>query len=126
MTKTAVKFDEHGQVVNDPETYKAVAKVLQIDGSVMLGWTDEEYTHFDILLTFQVRATYGTGTIQGGVKPAQDLFVSIMRKGAFGFTVNDRQLHADYIAEKLGLSGNNVTTRKLAELIEGIRQELIV
>lgn len=61
------------------------------------------------------------GTLQGGLR-WNDLFVSIMRKGAFGFLTNVEK-DSGYIAEKLNL-GNNVTTEKLTELINAIIQNL--
>lgn len=46
------------------------------------------------------------------------MFVSIMRIGAFGFLI-DSEKHSGYIGEKLNL-GDNITTEKLIELINGI------
>lgn len=110
--------DKFGEVINGEKTYKEIAYKIKHGYSVIIGWTDEEYTHFDILFTLNV---VKEGTLQGGLR-WNDLFVSIMRKGAFGF-LTDSKKDSGYIGEKLGL-GDNVTTEKLTELINGIIDNL--
>lgn len=106
--------DEYGEVINGKNTYKEIVYQLKHGNSVIIGWTDQEYTHFDILFSVNV---IKEGTLQGGLR-WNDLFVSIMRKGAFGFLA-DTEKDSGYIGEKLGL-GNNITTEKVTELINGI------
>lgn len=115
MTRT-----EYLEITNSEETYEDIADILKEHGSMLIGWTDEIYTHYDILFLYKTRF-YGTN-IQGGIKSG-DLFVSIMRKGAFAFKVNDNKKSSGYIAEKLNLS-NNETTEKLTELINGVMKEI--
>lgn len=110
--------DKYGEVINGEKTYKEIAYLLKSGHSVIIGWTDEEYTHYDILFTLNV---VKEGTLQGGLR-WNDLFVSIMRKGSFGF-LTDSKKDSGYIGEKLGL-GNNITTEKLTELINGIIEHL--
>lgn len=111
-------LDEYGEVINGENTYKEIAYLLKSNNSVIIGWTDEEGTHFDVLFTLNA---VKKGTLQGGLR-WNDLFVSIMRIGAFGF-LTDGEKDSGYIGEKLGL-GNNVTTEKLTELINGIIENL--
>lgn len=120
-----MKYDEFGEVINAPETYKGIAEELK-DNAVLVGWTDEMSTHFDILFTLNA-LPYGTN-IQGGIRPRRDLFVSIMRWGAFAFEVADRDLHPGYLDEKLSVRGpmGQATSGKLAELINGVKKELLV
>ncbi len=106
--------DEYGEVINSEKTYKEIAYQLKHGNSVIIGWTDEEGTHYDILFSLNV---VKEGTLQGGLR-WNDLFVSIMRKGAFGF-LTDSPKDSGYIGEKLSL-GDNITTEKLTELINGI------
>ena len=111
-----MNYDKYGEIVNGVETYLDIAQKLLNRESVIIGWTDEEYTHYDILFTggaYQQEGNY----LQRGLR-GSDLFVSIMSKNAFGFKV-DGIKHEGYIAEKLNITGDT-TIRKLAELINGV------
>jgi hypothetical protein len=117
-----MKQDEYGEVINHGETYREIAQYLAYeDRPVLIGWTDQEGTHFDIMFVVNP-IMFGTN-IQGGLKQ-NDLFVGVMRQGIFGFIIKDENTHHGYIAEKLGMSPC-VTTEKLAELINGVKKELI-
>lgn len=70
----------------------------------------------DVLFTLRP-VTFGR--IDGGIHGSRDLFVSVMRRGSFGFAVGSTS-SAGYYAEKLNMGGG-ITTEKLAELINGIR-----
>ena len=59
--------------------------------------------------------------IQRGIK-GSDLFVSIMSYSSYGFKTDDKK-YQSYIEEKLNL-GNNITTKKITELINGIIENL--
>lgn len=115
-----VNYDEWGEVINGPETFKAVAQHIAHGGSAFIGWNDGDVTHLDILFSLTpVKA----GLVQGGLNQGQNLFVSIMRIGAFGFDINNPDTHPNYYAQKLGITGS-VTIEKLAELIDGIKEAL--
>lgn len=112
--------DKYGEIINGEKTYRTVASKLKNGKSVIIGWTDEEYTHFDILFTYSAYKEIGN-YLQRGLK-GPELFVSVIGKGAFGFgtlTIKDRH----YIAEKLNFNGHP-TIDKFAELINGIIAEL--
>ncbi len=115
-----MKYDEFGEVINDEETYKAIGERLKTGKSVLVGWTDGDMTHFDVLFTAGV-AMYGT--TQGGIK-ADDLYVSIMRRGAFAFEVVNTDTRAGYYAEKFG-GGLGSTADALSELINGVKKNLV-
>lgn len=106
--------DDYGEVINGENTYKEISYQLKHGNSVIIGWTDGEGTHLDILFSVNV---VKEGILQGGLRWS-DLFVSIMRIGCFGFTT-DGEKHSGYVGEKLNLR-DNVTTDKLTELINGI------
>lgn len=116
-----MKVDEYGEVINGQATYDEIVANLVLGRSIMIGWTDEQMSHFDILFSFRA-GRYGS-QIQGGLRPETDLLVSIMRVGAFGFEVNASELHPGYVGEKLFMSGT--TCEKLTELINGVKKELI-
>src|SRR3990167_6718131 len=116
----SVKYDNYGEIINSPETYKEIADTLKRRVSVLIGWTDGDMTHLDILFTVNVD---GFGHFQGGVKDT-DLFVSIMRRGAFGFEKDKDDTHAGYYNEKLG-GGLGSTADALAELINGVKKKLL-
>lgn len=113
--------DEYGEIINSEETFKEIAKLLSKSTPVLIGWTDEEGTHFDILFSYKV---YGFGHFQGGVQQS-DLFISIMRIGTFGFEVDHTDTFPSYYEEKLAVGNNLGSTReKLAELINGVKKYL--
>ena len=114
-----MNYDNYEEVINGEETYKRIAEVLNNNKSCIIGWSDGDMTHLDILF---VCNAMGFGHFQGGVK-SDDLFVSIMRRGAFGFETNNTDTYEGYYSEKLG-GGLGSTTEKLAELINGVKKEL--
>lgn len=118
----AVNFDEWREVVNGPETFAQLASNLREDGSVIIGWTDNRQSHLDILFTLR---PIQHGSLQGGLRGPSYLFVSIIRKGCFGFDIASvAPLHPSYVAEKLGDSENSPTVAALAELISGVIEAL--
>lgn len=112
--------DEYGEIINGAETYLEIADKLKRREAVVIGWTDELDTHYDILFTNGAYKQNGN-LLQRGLK-GNELFVSIMGKGAFGFDSNTLK-ERGYIAEKLNL-GISETTQKLTDLINGIIAEL--
>lgn len=119
--KTELDLDDYGEVVNGSNTYGVIASQL-LDGlSVVIGWTDSDFTHLDLLFTLRPQQH---GALQRGMRGDTDLFVSVSHFGMFGFKVNsENRLYPGYVSEKLGVGGE-VTTEKLAELIEGIRERV--
>jgi hypothetical protein len=114
--------DKYDEVINGEETYQKIAETLYLSSAVIIGWTDEEMTHYDILFT-QLPFQFGSN-LQGGIKPTSDLFVSIMRKGAFAFDIKNTDTHWSYYSEKLGGGFGETTGQKLADLINGVKKYL--
>jgi hypothetical protein len=115
----APELDEYGEVCNADNTYKYLANALKHSGKIIFGWTDGIGSHFDILLT--LNALYyikNRCTLQDEIMP-NDLFISIIRGGAFGFDLENDDKSKDYYAEKLHLSGGP-TTDKMADLFNGV------
>lgn len=110
---------EYNEIINGTETYKEIANNLKQHIPVIIGWTDEECTHLDILFTYQAHKEK-ENYLQGGFMPT-DLFVSILSWGSYGFEV-DREKNVGYISEKLGINGE--MAEKLTELINGLINEL--
>lgn len=113
--------DSYGEVLNGPGTYAEIVEDVGYGASALVGWTDGLGTHFDILFTRRP-ACPNPANIQGGVR-AGDLFVSIMRVGAFGFEINGLVKHHGYVAEKLHL-GDGPTSERVADLINGVIAQL--
>ena len=111
-------FDIYGEVVNGINTYRSIAKSLKNGESVIIGWTDQDYTHFDILFTLNCTQV---SLLQRGLR-GSDLFVSIMSHSAFGFKTESTKL-GDYIQEKLQISGTTCG-EKVKQLINGVIKEL--
>lgn len=114
--------DDYGEVTNSQVTYDQIAYKLTGLGRVLIGWTDGMMSHFDILFVLGVDPIFGNG-VQGGIQP-KDLFVSIMRRGAFGFDITQTDTHAGYYAEKLNVH-EGLTTDALAELINNVKKAII-
>lgn len=113
-------FDSYNEVVNGELTYRQIAKDIKSGKAIIIGWTDEECTHFDIF--FKLGANKSINNyLQRGLKQNY-LFVGIVDKTFYGFSA-DSVKHWTYIAEKLRL-GDNDCTRKVAELINGVIEEL--
>lgn len=112
--------DEYGEIINGYDTVLEISKRLKEGQAVIIGWTDKEYTHLDLLFNYN---TYKEGMLQRGLR-GSELYVSIISIGAFGFDVKDREIHSGYISEKLNIHGEP-TTSKLTELINGIIKELM-
>lgn len=119
-----MKTDKYGEIINHNDTFQEIARALNFKGSCLIGWTDEHMTHFDILFTYKQGGipTFG-GQIQGGIG-GSDLFVSIMRIGAFAFEINNRDTAWGYYNEKLSREINfgEVTGQKIADLINGVKK----
>ena len=114
-----MKYDEYGEVINEAETYKHIALLLET-GSVVIGWSDGQGTHLDILFCLR---PYEYGSLQGGQSASTDLFVAVLKRGAFGFEIKNEDTHAGYIEGKLG-GGLGSTADKLAELINQIKKAI--
>lgn len=118
-------LDEYGVHVNGQETYDAIAAALRAHSSLAISWTDQEGTQLDLLLAVPEHVV---GPFQGGIRQG-DLFVAIMRMGAFAFDITSNpRTDPGYYAEKLGRSqlGRSVTSVKLSDLINGVRSSLAV
>ena len=122
MFKPRLNADGYGECINGEDTYEGIAVFLkENDLPLVIGWSDGLGTHYDILLSFN--ALFAGGEKQGGIL-CTDLFVAVMRRGAFGFKTNQHQKYGIYVAEKLGLE-NGKTSALLADLINGIIRKLL-
>ena len=103
--------NNYGEIINGEETYKAIANRLLNNETVGIGWSDEEYTHFDII--FKLGLDCKVGDFQRGIR-RDYLFVGIIGHAFYGF-VPDTLKETGYITEKIGFRND-----KLSELINGI------
>lgn len=115
--------DSYEEVINGQETYDEIAGQLLLGNNVMIGWTDEDGSHYDILFCYKKMFMSGSN-IQGGINPRSDLFVSIMRLGAFSFEVEKTGTHYKYYSEKLGIRSLE-SIISIADLIEGIKRSIL-
>lgn len=115
----AIDKSKYDEIINGNYTYKKIARDLKNNKSVIIGWTDEEFTHFDIYFSLKNINQYGN--LQRGIKKS-DLFVGIVSWSFYGFKT-DTQKYESYICEKLRLNQSE-TTKKLTELINGIIREI--
>ncbi len=117
-----LNFDDYEEVINGEGTYEGIAEELGRN-SVLVGWSDGKGTHLDILFTLTA-LRFGS-QVQGGIRPHKDLFVSIMRMGAFGFDPEHTDTHGGYYDEKLtGFRLGTECAAALADLINGVKKHL--
>lgn len=107
----------YGEIINGERTYKTIANNLETFRACLIGWTDEDSTHFDILFTLP---TNKYGCLQRGLK-VNDLYISIMAHSSFGFKTDSEKMPG-YVGEKLNLGGD--IADKVTELINGVIKEL--
>lgn len=111
--------DSYGEITNGLNTYIIIGKELLEGKSVIIGWTDEEYDHRDILFTFRPQKH---GTLQRGLNFPSHLYVSIIDYSSMGFLIeddcNNRKANG-YIKEKLRLCDNHCDDM-ICDLINGV------
>ena len=121
--------DTYEEVINGPDTFKSIATWLYKDNydsdtskSVLVGWTDGNVDHRDILFTYNV---LHTGNHQRGMRWCH-FFVGIVDGPLYGFTIEmrtDNRKGEGYLKEKLHLHDNHCDD-KLCALIDGVIHEL--
>lgn len=113
-----VECDSYREVINSPITYTAIATELASRHRAIVGWTDGQGSHFDLLLAL---GPTPFGENRRGLRGYSDLFVGVLGCGCFGFDVTRSRepRHVTYIAEKLCLREDS-TSAALTELINGI------
>ncbi len=117
-----VDMDEEKLIINGDKTYKYIKDKLIEKGSVLIAWSDEIGSHLDILFTYNP-VSPNWSLVQGGIRPYY-LFVSIMKIGSFGFTIESNKT-ADYMMDKFQMPEIlRDTAAKLAELINGVIKEI--
>lgn len=114
-----MNVNNYGEVVNGKDTYKIIANTIKANGTIGIGWTDEDSTHLDII--FKLGLDTKCGSFQRGIK-SNYLYVSIIDYTSYAFVPDSIKL-GNYIQEKLRM--NNECGNKLAELINGIIGEMI-
>lgn len=117
-----MEYDKYGCIVGSSrKNCEDIARLLYKEKrSVLIAWTEGRGTQYDILFVY---APLVSGPIQGGLRHA-DLVVAIMRKGAFGFHVcNKDPLSEEYVAEKFSM-GSGPTAAALSALITGVRNAI--
>lgn len=113
-----MNIDKYGEIINGEATYQTIALDLINKGACIIGWTDGEYDHRDILFTYKA-SKYGC--LQRGLRGGY-LYVSIMGLSSMGFLPTDTKANG-YIMEKLQLSDNSCNN-KICDLINGVISEI--
>lgn len=118
-----VDVDKYREVINGDKTYSTIASSVSDFSSAIIGWTDQVGTHLDILFCY-MPGYISPAQLQRGIK-RNDLFVSIMGTGAFGFKLSSKDLAPGYIAEKLGIQNfGEDLINAFAELINNVKSRL--
>lgn len=112
-----MNYDRYGEIINGDLTYKEIARLLKQGETVGIGWTDEMFTHLDIVFKLGIKKF---GNFQRGIR-ANYLFISIISHTSYAFSIENEKL-GDYIQEKIQM--NDICGDKVKELINGIIREL--
>ena len=121
--KYDVNIDEFKEVINGNKTYNTIANSISEFSSAIIGWTDRAGTHLDILFCY-MPGYISPAQLQRGIKH-NDLFVSVMATGAFGFKLSQEKLAPGYIAEKLGIQNfGEDLINAFAELVNNVKSKL--
>lgn len=118
-----MNIDEYNEVINGEKTFAEIAKCLINDGKCIIGWTDEQCDHRDILFTFEPK--HLGGVLQRGLIWCY-LYVSIMDFSSMGFLIEDDNNNVksnEYIKEKLRLHDNHCD-EAICDLINGVISQL--
>lgn len=117
--KKFMNYSEYDEVINGEQTYKFIGEELKKGNNVIIGWTDQEFTHFDIY--FQLGIDNKCGPLQRGMRP-EYLYVGIIDHNFYGFRTDTAKM-GDYIAEKLRIDSPNLA-KKVSDLINGVIENL--
>ena len=122
-----MNFNGYNEVINGPATYKEIAEILKNKTPVLLGFTDNDATHYDILFNYGNivhlnRVHTAESTVQRGIRET-DLFVSILGTNSYGFNI-DTTKHESYICEKLFNGRMDYSVSEVAKLINGVIEEM--
>ena len=117
-----MNFDKWEEVINGENTFKTIAETLLDTGKCIIGWTDQECDHRDILFTYQPKQY---GNLQRGLRWCY-LYISIMGCSSMGFLIENKTnniKNSGYIKEKLYLRDNSCDN-KICDLINGVIHEI--
>lgn len=118
-----MNFDKYNEVINGEHTYNTIAKTLLDTGKCIIGWTDQDYDHRDILFTYKPK--HLGGELQRGMRWCY-LYISIIDHTSMGLLIEsntDNTKHETYLMEKLRLSDNSCD-KKICELVNGVIREI--
>lgn len=111
--------NEYDEVINGQAIFSKIAEELLKTGKCIIGWTDEEYDHRDILFTYCPK--HLGGGLQRGLRWCY-LYVSIIGYSCMGFLIeknSNNKKDIGYLQEKLNLHDNHCDL-KICELINGV------
>ena len=118
-----VDVDEYREVINGNKTYNTIANSISDFSSALIGWTDRVGTHLDILFCY-MPGYISSSYFQRGIR-GNELFISIIGTGAFGFKLSQEKLAPGYIAEKLGIQNfGDDLINAFAELVNNVKSKL--
>ena len=117
MISEDFNYASFGEVINGKETYNAIAKALKNNEAIGIGWTDEKYTHLDIIFKLGITKI---GYFQRGMRDYY-LYVSIIGHNCFAF-IPDTIKEGNYIQARMNME--NSCGDKLAELVNGVIESL--
>lgn len=113
-------LNSYNEVINNICTYSKIAEELLNSGKVLIGWTDNEFDHRDILFVLNVTKI---GECQRGIKSSY-LYVSILYTGNVSSAFPIEEVSGDYIRKNLNLN-NNSCDDSIICLVKGVLENII-
>jgi hypothetical protein len=119
-TETYVILEDGECVINDPQNYETLARILRDEHAVLFAWSDRHDTQLDLILNY---APTAFGRTIEGFDESPHLLVSVVSFGAYGFPLDGRRHDPRVVGAELE-TGINPATEQLTDLINGICLEL--
>lgn len=107
-------LDEEGYFIPSSENISIITMGLKHGHTILIPFNAGDMTQYDILLSYGAFVVGNPTLLQGGLK-LDDLFVSIIRKGSFGFKIGQTSSN-EYYMEKLGVGSSFLLTEVLNEI----------
>lgn len=107
-------LDEEGYFIPSSENISIITMGLKHGHTILIPFDSGDMTQHDVLLSYGAFVVGNPVLLQGGLK-LDDLFVSVIRKGSFGFKIGQTSSN-DYYNEKLNIGVTQTLTDFLNEL----------
>lgn len=112
-----LELDEYNCVITTHKNIKEITKEILKNKSIIFTWENDSDC-YTVILNYPLNKPM-FNSLTRGLKP-NNLFISIIGIGCFGFRIGEDDIYKTYYQEKLHMN----VPKELIELFNGIRKEL--